>query len=99
MRKSKGDLKISFQRVDPAARHKRETARHTSSKTGATAIVSERTLESLWHDKMPDGWNFLDWHRAWNNGEPTEEHIELYNSLWPKSTERHMMLSDEDDDE
>jgi hypothetical protein len=98
-RATKGDLKISFQRVDAKARRARETAvrRGYQTATRTVPVVEERTVESLWHDKKPEGWNFLDWHRAWNNGEPTEEHVELYNSLWPDEDERHIALVEDDD--
>jgi len=97
----KNPVKVSFQKVDPASRRKRETAHRrvlTTSRRAEVATVEERTVESLWYDKTPEGWNFLDWHRAWNKGEPTEEHVELYNSLWPKNPERHIMLAEEDDE-
>jgi hypothetical protein len=81
MARKNSKLKISFQKVDPQSRKERQgVMRHSSN---AQPYVAERTVESMWHDKTPKGWNFLDWHRAWNEGYPSEEHVELYNSMHP----------------
>ena len=71
-RGKKNPVRVTFQKVDPAARKHRETARHHSTKVGAPAVLHERSLESLWYDITPEGLTFLDWHRAWNGGYPDE---------------------------
>jgi hypothetical protein len=88
-------VRIYFRKVDAASRRKRESAQRAATPTAQPRVV-ERTAESLWYDKKPEGWNYLDWHRAWNGGYPTEEHVELYNSLHP--IEEQITLEEEEDD-
>lgn len=95
-RKKRNTVTVTFQRIDARARRARETAKHRSTNLNVSAVVEERTVESLWYDVKPEGWTFLDWHRAWNNGYPTEEHVELYNSL--HTEDEHIQLEDEDED-
>lgn len=95
MRRSK--VHISFQRVDAEARHARETAQYRSASQSSIPVVVERKPEDLWMEKHPEGVNFLDWWRAWADGYPDEESVQVYNSLWPDNPERHMLLVEDDD--
>lgn len=83
---SKSKVKVTFQKVDAKARGHRATAEYAGN--NRTPHVVERTLESLWHDKKPEGWGFYDWHVAWNHGYPEPEHVELYNELHPDENEQ-----------
>lgn len=81
-----GKVQISFRKVDAKARQHRQTAEIVGATR--TPHIVERTIESLWYDRKPEGWNFLDWHRAWNGGNPSAEHIALYNLLHPNANEQ-----------
>lgn len=65
---------------------------------GDRIIEAERSLESLWMERTPEGWNFLDWFRAWNEGYPDEMAIDIYNNLWPDDPDRHIALEGDEDD-
>lgn len=95
MAKAKSELKIYFRKVDKEAQEHRTTASYAGN--NRTPHVQERTLESLWHDRKPEGWNFLDWHRAWNGGYPSEEHVAMYNELHPDVNEQ-IDLAPEDEE-
>jgi len=97
-RGKKNPVRVTFQKVDPAARKHRETARHHSTKVGAPAVLHERSLESLWYDITPEGLTFLDWHRAWNGGYPDEHAVALYNELHPDENEQIELVEEGDED-
>jgi hypothetical protein len=45
--------------------------------------TTEQSLEYLWMEHIPEGMTPLDWFRAWNEGYPTEEDVEIYNLYHP----------------
>ena len=94
-RGKKNPVHISFVKVNAEAREARRTARHRATQVGRPAIVEERTLESLWHDKKPEGISFLDWHRAWNDGYPDEHAVALYNELHPDENEQIELVEED----
>lgn len=57
----------------------------------------ERSLESLWMDTIPEGYNPLTWLREWNDGYPSEETIDLYNSIHDE--DEHIALEESDDED
>lgn len=94
-RRKNSKVEILFVKVDAKARAARQTARRSLTAPTAVPKLQERTVESLWYDVIPDGFTFLDWHREWNGGYPTEEAVNLYNQLHPDEDEQ-IELEDED---
>ena len=82
----KSKVRISYMKVDSEARSHRQTADYTGN--SRVPHVVERSLETMWMDVKPKHWNFLDWWRAWNHGNPAPEHVALYNSLHPDENEQ-----------
>ena len=40
----------------------------------------EKELVDLWMEHIPEGTSPIEWYRAWNDGYPTEEDVEIYNA-------------------
>ena len=55
----------------------------TSSYLAWTFQEKERELVDLWMEHIPEGCSPIEWYRAWNDGYPTEEDVEIYNEYHP----------------
>jgi hypothetical protein len=78
-RRASSKVTVTFMRAKPAKQ------KGTGSKSYLTQTFTEqeRTLIDLWMEKTPEGLTPLDWYRAWNDGYPSEEDVEIYNALHP----------------